>query len=440
MSKQTIAIGGGKGGVGKSLIAANLAIAMAQANRRVVLIDADLGGANLHTLFGIDRPKILLEHFIAKRVGNLAETLLPTPDPRLSIICGGMPVLGTANPVHSQKMKLIRHILALEADVIVLDIGAGIGFNVLDLFNAAEIKIAVFTPQLTSLHNGYGFLKAAIHRHLQRSLTPSVRDCFASTGPESGAESLSDVLNRLDHLDKDEAHKARSILLSEKLYLLGNMVRTSKEGQVIGAVGKMIKDHLQMDAPLLGNVRYGEKIQKSVNERRPFMLWAGIESNALTFRNMATTLLTTPTRSLIPKVPGEADQAATDAGPEQYNRKHPRFPVRRIRGMLKINNLSIPGHVRNVAYGGVLVAFDKAVPNPGDGKLTIGPTADGTVVDVLVRERHRDASGRQIGFSFREIGAVTRTAIASLVASAAASTAVRRTPTAGLSQTPYSAE
>jgi flagellar biosynthesis protein FlhG len=56
--RRIIAIGGGKGGVGKSLIAANLAIYLSQLGKRVVLIDADLGGANLHTFVGVDRPTV----------------------------------------------------------------------------------------------------------------------------------------------------------------------------------------------------------------------------------------------------------------------------------------------------------------------------------------------------------------------------------------------
>ncbi len=430
MQKLTIAIGGGKGGVGKSLVAANLAITLAQSGRRVVLVDADLGGANLHTLFGIDRPQFLLEHFIAKKVARLEETMLPTMQKGLNIICGGMPILGTANPKHTQKMKLIRHIVALDADIIVIDVGAGVGFNVLDLFNAAEAQIVVFTPQLTSLHNGYGFLKAAIHRRLQRLLPTELREFLMSSNPESGGESLSDVFVRLAEQDPEEAERARLVLRSQKLYLLGNMVRTPKEGHVIGAVGKMVRDHLQLEAPVLGLVRYGDKLSRSINERRPFMTWAGIESNAEAFRSMGQTLLTLQARSAVKlERPSQELEARRAKEGSPGDRKHPRFPLPSVRALLTVGDAVVAGYVRNVAYGGAQIDFDQVAATPANGTLNIGPTPDGDTITVDVVERHRDSSGMRVGFSFGPLDSDMRNAIANLVGLAAATTAVRRTPT-----------
>lgn len=429
MNKQIVAVGGGKGGVGKSIVAANLAIVMAQLGRRVVLVDADLGGANQHTLFGIDRPSVLLEHFIVKKVEALQDTLLDTAQPGLRIICGGMAILGTANPTYAQKMRLIRQIHSLEVDVVILDIGAGVGLHVLDLFNAAEVKLVVLTPQLTSLHNGYGFLKAAIHRRLERMLAPEMRQYIKSSGPEAGEESLKAVLSRLEKHDFDEAARARAVLSRQKLYLVGNMVRTAKEGHVIGAVGKMVKDQLQLETPILGVVRYGDKIQRSVNERRPFMMWAEIESNAHVFRGMAETLIALQTKRegrSRRRFDFEGSQETTaDTG--RFDRKHPRFPAYHIGALLIAGGQKTTGSLRNVAYGGCLVEFRLPPPEPANGVLTLGPTADGETMSVEVIERHRDGNGLMVGYSFGECDGRTRTAIASLVAASAASTAVRRT-------------
>src|SRR5512133_2159016 len=77
-ARRIIAVGGGKGGIGKSMISANLGIALAGRGKRVVMVDADLGGANLHTTLGIDVPKRTLTDFIERRVKRMEDVITPT--------------------------------------------------------------------------------------------------------------------------------------------------------------------------------------------------------------------------------------------------------------------------------------------------------------------------------------------------------------------------
>lgn len=434
MPKKIIAVGGGKGGVGKSIIAANLAIAMAQKHRKCALIDADLGGANLHTLFGIDRPRMLLEHFITGKVASLSDVFIPTKQEGLSIICGGMPVLGTANPKFAQKAKLIRHFRMLDFDVIVLDIGAGIGFNVLDLFNAAEYKIVAFTPQLTSLHNGYGFLKAAVHRRLDRLIAREAREFLHNSSPESGEESLRQIIQRIAAFNQDEAEKARIIVDEQRVFLVGNMVRSERDRHVMSALKQMIKDHLLIEAELLGALKYGDKIERSVNERRPFMSFAGIEYNAEVFRAMAHFILSDRlsssrrpsqtsviTKSMDTEPPGKKRKSASP-----YNRKEPRYPTRKLNVVLACGPDMFHGKMINIAHGGALVSFGVKVPNPASGRLVAGPSPNGLILEVEVEERHRSRNGMQIGYAFVHLTRKLSLTVADLVAEAAATIAVDR--------------
>ena len=431
MPKKIIAVGGGKGGVGKSLIAANLAIAMAQKHRKCALIDADLGGANLHTLFGIDRPQVLLEHFITGKIPTLSEALMPTSQKGLSIICGGMPVLGTANPKFAQKAKLIRHFRTLDFDIVVLDIGAGIGFNALDLFNAAEYKIVAFTPQLTSLHNGYGFLKAAVHRRLDRLIAREAREFLHTSSPESGEESLRQIIQRIGAFDQGEGEKARIIVDEQRVFLVGNMVRSERDRHVMNALKQMIRDHLLIEAELLGALKYGDKIERSVNERRPFMSFAGIEYNAEVFRSMAQAIINDRSSSASPR-PSRTSiiTKSMDTKPPRitshYNRKEPRYPTRKLNAVLACGADVFNGRMVNIAHGGALVAFEKKMPEPASGKLVVGPSPNGLILEIDVEERHRNRKGVQIGYAFVTPTKRQSLTVADLVAEAAATIAVDR--------------
>ena len=171
------AVGGGKGGVGKSVVSTILAFWLARKGKRTVLIDADLGGANLHTLLGIKSPPRTLIDFINRKFGSLEEICIDTEAKNLRLISGSSEVLSLANPHFSQKIKLINHFSRLDADYVVIDLGAGTSFNVLDFFLSAHEKIMVLTPEPTSIQNAYIFVRNAVYRRLSRlsSKNPSLQ-------------------------------------------------------------------------------------------------------------------------------------------------------------------------------------------------------------------------------------------------------------------------
>ncbi len=161
------AVGGGKGGVGKSIVASNLALALAGTGQRTAVVDADLGGANLHMLFGVARPRATLADFVRGDVADLTDLLMPTSVPDVLLISGARALPDMANPKYAQKSKLLRHLRRLPVQHVVLDLGAGSGFNVVDFFLAADRGLVVVTPEATALDNAMQFLKAAFFRSLR---------------------------------------------------------------------------------------------------------------------------------------------------------------------------------------------------------------------------------------------------------------------------------
>ena len=160
-----IAVGGGKGGVGKTLVSANLALALADRGHRVLLVDADLGGANAHTVLGMPPPLVTLSDAV-ERKATLSEIAVQTPYTNLRLVSGALDDIGAANPQHAQKMRLLRQISQVDTDFLVLDLGAGTSFNTLDFFLISSLGLLVVLPEPTSVENAYRFLKAAFFRRL----------------------------------------------------------------------------------------------------------------------------------------------------------------------------------------------------------------------------------------------------------------------------------
>ena len=157
-------IGSGKGGVGKSLLATNLSIALAEAGRKVVLADLDLGASNAHTMLGIRSVNRGIRTFLSVPRMSFAEIVLPTEYNGLSFIPGDAEVPGIANLKAVQKKRLVRCLESLAADFLVLDLGPGAGANSLDFFLMSALGIVVTTPALTAVLNAYLFLKNVVFR------------------------------------------------------------------------------------------------------------------------------------------------------------------------------------------------------------------------------------------------------------------------------------
>lgn len=165
--KTIFSVAGGKGGVGKSIFSVALGAALAKQGHRTALVDLDLGAANLHTYLGIISRTKTIADFILRRVPTLEEILLDTAYDDLKVISGAEFVPGMANPAHWMKLKIIRHIRALPADFIIIDLGAGVHFNTLDFFGMSNRGIVITAPEPGAVMNAYSFIKAALFRRLQ---------------------------------------------------------------------------------------------------------------------------------------------------------------------------------------------------------------------------------------------------------------------------------
>lgn len=277
--KRIIAVGGGKGGVGKSVVACNLAVGFAKNGANTVLVDADLGAPNLHTLLGIDHPRRSLGDLLESSRTHLSDVLSDTMVPRLRLACGAAPILGVANPEFQKKQRLLREIARLEAEVLVVDIGAGVSYNVIDFFNAADVRVVVVTPQITSLHNAYGFIKSSLHRLLQRAIAGRVGYKEIFSGGGWSEEKIDKLLERVASFDPRYLNVFEPLIESFYVFLMGNMLEGDQEVKVVKAMRQMVRDFLCIECQVIAALGRSSTVQRSVNTRRPFMLEGTLDHN-----------------------------------------------------------------------------------------------------------------------------------------------------------------
>lgn len=171
-----IAVGGAKGGVGKSLLAANMGVYLASRGYRTVVIDLDLGAANLHLYLGVWALKHRINDFLDKKVDDLGE-LAVAADSGLCLIGGGSNRLGAANLPFARKLKLMRAIRKLDADYVILDLGGDTSYNILDFFLMADHGLVMTTCDPASYLDAYTFIKMALYRRLMRLFGPESAYC-----------------------------------------------------------------------------------------------------------------------------------------------------------------------------------------------------------------------------------------------------------------------
>ena len=241
LGMKSIAILSGKGGVGKSNLAVNLALALADKGMRMAILDADLGLANIDILFGV-MPKFNLGH-VLRGEKELSDIVLKVSE-RVSIIPGGAGLKELADIDDQRQSWMISRLSMLEdeTDILLLDTSAGIHKNVLAFAQASDLTLLVTTPEPTAIRDSYSVLK---------SLVQTVGNGF-----EAGL-----VVNMVSN--EDEA--------------------SSVADRITSAAGQF----LDFNVRFMGCIIYDTAIREAVKKRRPLLLDSPHSSSAVYFKKLA---------------------------------------------------------------------------------------------------------------------------------------------------------
>jgi flagellar biosynthesis protein FlhG len=284
-----IAVGGGKGGVGKSVVSTMLALFLARMGKETILMDVDLGGANIHTLLGIKSPLRTINDFVTKKYASLEDVRLETGVPQLNLISGVSEVLSLANLQFAQKAKIIQHLRKLNADYIVLDLGGGTTFNVLDFFLVAHKKLVVMTSQPTSIQNAYAFVRNAVYRHLSRlsSHKPAMQSVVREAMDPKNELQVRTINELFQEMAKaggsDEVASIQTEIAKIQPALITNMVMDSKDRNASRIIQVVAEKYLMIQPTILGSVAYDRQIHTMVTNMVPL---AQIDRSSEAFANL----------------------------------------------------------------------------------------------------------------------------------------------------------
>lgn len=277
-NKKIIAVGGAKGGVGKSMLAANLAVGLALLGQKVVLADLDLGGADVHLYAGVKSLLKTWNDFLDKKVDLIRDILTPTAFQGLSLIGGDSSRLGSANLPYSQKLKIIRHLKELQTDFLVVDLGGDTTFNGLDFFLLADQKIVVSGIEPASVLDSYTFVKVAFYRFLERffsernSLKDLAEQIRNGSLEKSKNYSLDFIIQEVRSRDQQASVELKKQVDTFRLSIVLNMAESNNDLKIAETMQKLVKDKCFIDIGILGAIPFDKIVRKAARAFTPIVV------------------------------------------------------------------------------------------------------------------------------------------------------------------------
>lgn len=265
------AVGGGKGGVGKSLISANFALTLARRGRSVIAIDLDLGGSNLHTCLGIDPPKAGVGDWAAGRIKDIKEIMNPVA-PGLKIISGSADPVQITELMENRRQDLANMIYSIEADDVIIDLGAGTHDFTIEFFNLADEGILSILPEPTSVENAYRFIKAVFYHRLKSSdVSAGIKEVIDAAMDQKnilGIRTPHDLFAIVERLDSQAAATLRSTVKSLSPSIVINQVRSQVDIDVGRAICSVCRRYFGVELKYAGYIDYDNSVWKAVRSKK----------------------------------------------------------------------------------------------------------------------------------------------------------------------------
>lgn len=289
------AVGGGKGGIGKSFISSSLAICLSRMGKQVTLVDLDLGSANLHTCLGVKIPQLSISDFVTERVPELSQVMSETDLPGLYFISGFNDALNIADLQTDSRNRIIDSLRSLPTPYVILDLGAGTSENTLDFFLSADRKIVALTPEPTSVENAYRFMKSAFYRKLRQAEDELGIQTLIESAMDSrnkhGIRSPADLIRHINQVNPEAGLRLMHKISSFQIQLLLNQVRTRSDIDLGHSMKSVSQKYFGIEASFLGYIDHDNAVWQALRKKRPLIIEHPYSSIVGQFLNITKSLV-----------------------------------------------------------------------------------------------------------------------------------------------------
>ena len=407
----------GRTGAGKSTIAANLAIALAGLRSRVVLIELDIERPSIHRTFGVNNPVHGLKALLHRQIETMEEALSPTSVRNLYLVSAEGTAVPTAPTEPERQHRLLEQIWELDADIVIADIGAGPGSDLVDLFALGALRLLVTTPAEPCLRRAYSLLRSEVIREIEHVAggTPEgdlLIDGLLTPKPRP----LREIMTHAPHRPNVRA-AVEHALESFGARMIGNQTGTPEQADVLHAASRLIADYLQVSVPVLGILEASPQFASGAASR-PLLLGSGVDHNVRLFHAMAEQLVIDvdemEAARCVAMAPPERHETGGESPPrhhtatddavalpnnlDPYLRRHTRHRIDWIATFTSDGGRKVPVRVFEVSVSGASAETLPGLEVGERGTLTFTQLIDEPVVRATVMNT-RTPLGR-VGFRF----------------------------------------
>ncbi len=287
-----IPIASGKGGVGKSFLAANIGIALARRGHRTIVVDLDLGGSLLYLFLGLRNRSPGIGDFLKTGARDLGDLLVPTETAGLKFLPGDGKIPFLANMTHVQKEKLLSRIPMLPADFILMDLGTGTAYHTLDFFNTTPLGLVVTTPDPASIMRLLGFLKSVLLRRIDRMAARNlpvrrILDAWYHTPTDEQSPAVETLLDRIAQTDANLGNALSKTLTRVRPRVVLNFGGHPEELDLAKRISGNLREKLSIEPDYFGFIYRDDTVMAAVKNRTPYLLYAGGSPTAANIARLA---------------------------------------------------------------------------------------------------------------------------------------------------------